>query len=165
MKIGQGLAESSAEVRFGPILCQKLQHHLFVRKFGRSSAEPKVRSITSYLNPSLITWTCFEVHFERMPHNKFVFFGSRKRGTAVVRGMMKLKVNQFVAQIFYGSYWTRSHQVQGLLLTILVPTLITTATPLHSVPSKGLKRHQKALSLSISICQVFKSRKKIQVVS
>ena len=116
-----------------------------------------------YLNPSLNTWTCFEVHFERMPHNKFVFFRLQKKRTAVVRGMMKLKVNQFVAQIFYGSYWTRSHQVQGLLLTILVPTLITTATPLP-VPSKGLKRHQKALSLSISICQVFKSRQKIQVV-
>ena len=41
---------------------------------------------TGYLNPSLNTWTCFEVHFERMPHNKFVFFSALEKENSSSQG-------------------------------------------------------------------------------
>ena len=45
--LGNGRKFGSARVRPNFRLCRKLLCLLFVRKFGRTSAEPKVRSITS----------------------------------------------------------------------------------------------------------------------
>ena len=44
--LGNGRKFGSARVRPNFLLCRKLLCLLFVRKFGRTSAEPKVRSIT-----------------------------------------------------------------------------------------------------------------------